>query len=59
MRLFVENELVFPNITLVKFKSESDNNRSISADKISDDQLPKFVSVNIEPLNIEKKCSII
>lgn len=59
IRLFAENELVFPNITLVKFKSESDNNRSISADKISDDQLPKFVSVNIEPLNIEKKCSII
>lgn len=59
IRLFAENELVFPNITLVKFKSESDNNRSISADKISDNQLPKFVSVNIEPLNIEKKCSII
>ena len=57
IRLFAENELVFPNITLVKFKSESDNNRSISADKISDDQLPKFVSVNIMPLNIEEKCN--
>jgi len=53
IKLFADNKLVFPNITLVKFRSE--NNRSISADKISDEQLPKFVSVNIEQLNIEEK----
>ena len=59
IKLFAENKLVFPNITLVKFKSESENNRSISANKISDDQLPKFVSINIESLNIEEKCNIL
>lgn len=53
IKLFTDNQLVFPNITLVKFKTEY--NKSISADKISDEQLPKFVSISIEHLNIEEK----
>lgn len=52
IQLFVDNGLIFPNITLLKFKAE--NYRTISATKLTDDQLPKFIYVEVNNLNIKE-----
>lgn len=52
IQLFVDNGLIFPNITLLKFKAE--NYRTISATELTDDQLPKFIYVEVNNLNIKE-----
>lgn len=52
IQLFVDNGLIFPNITLLKFKAE--NYRTISATKLTDDQLPKFIYVEVNDLEIKE-----